>query len=229
MISVIIPTLNAAEGLPSSLTSLVSGVVSGALREVIIVDGGSTDKTLDIAEAAGAKVVRSETGRGNQLMAGAEAARSDWLLFLHADTVLEKGWEEEVGVFMDRVNSGQRPETAAAFRFVLDDLGLLPRLIETGVSLRCTFFRMPYGDQALLIPRRLYNAIGGYSPVPLLEDVDINRRLGRSRMVILRTGAVTSAIRYKRDGYVRRVLRNTLCLAMYYCRVPIRHIVRVYS
>ena len=94
---------------------------------------------------------------------------------------------------------------------------------------RCTLLRMPYGDQALLIPRRLYNQIGGYKAIPLLEDVDINRRLGRGRMVILRTGAVTSAIRYKRDGYVQRVLRNWTCLILYYCRVPLRHIERLYN
>ena len=229
MISVIIPTLNAAQGLATTLTALVPGVVNGVVRDVIIVDGGSEDSTLEIAEASGANIVRSERGRGHQLRAGAEAARSDWLLFLHADTMLEKGWEEEARAFVERVDCGQRPEAAGAFRFVLDDLGFLPRAIETGVAWRCTLFRMPYGDQGLLVPRRLYNRIGGYGPLPLLEDVDINRRLGRSRIVIFRTGAVTSAIRYKRDGYLQRVLRNALCLTMYYCRVPIRHIVRIYS
>ena len=214
--------------LQPTLTALVPGVVNGAVREVIIVDGGSTDRTLDIAEAAGTEIVRSERGRGNQLQAGAENARSDWLLFLHADTVLEVGWEDEVAAFIERVDTGQRPETAAAFRFVLDDLGFLPRLIETGVAWRCTLLRMPYGDQGLLLPRRLYNKVGGFKTMPLLEDVDINRRLGRRRMVILRSGAVTSAIRYKRDGYFRRVLRNWTCLAMYYCRVPLRHIERMY-
>lgn len=228
MISVIIPTLDASQSLASTLTALVPGVVNGALREVIIVDGGSSDRTLEIADAAGARVVRASRGRGSQLKAGADAAHGEWLLFLHADTVLEVGWEDEVMTFMARVDAGERPETAAAFRFILDDLGFLPRMIETGVAWRCTLFRMPYGDQGLLIPRRLYNRVGGYEDLPLLEDVDLNRRIGRSQMVILRTGAVTSAMRYKRDGYMRRVLRNWLCLTMYYCRIPMRHILRVY-
>ncbi len=228
MISVVIPTFNAAEGLPATLTALVPGVVHGAIRQVVVVDGGSTDTTLEVAEAAGVEIVRTEKGRGSQLRAGAEIAKSEWLMFLHADTVLETGWEDEVLAFTQRVDTGKRPETAAAFRFVLDDLGFLPRMIEAGVACRCTLLRMPYGDQALLIPRRLYNKVGGYKNIPLLEDVDLNRRIGRSRMVILRSGAITSAIRFKRDGYIRRVLRNWLCLALFYCRVPVRHIERVY-
>jgi len=98
-----------------------------------------------------------------------------------------------------------------------------------GVGLRCALLGMPYGDQGLLISRRLYNDVGGYSPIPLLEDVDLIGRLGRSRMSILRTGAVTSAIRYRREGYVKRVLRNWLCLSMYYCRVPMKRIERIYN
>ena len=155
MISVVIPTLNAANELTATLVALVPGVVSGVIREVIIVDGGSTDRTLDIAENSGARIVRSECGRGKQLAAGAEKARSDWLLFLHADTALSTGWEDEARIFMQRVETGERPQSAAAFRFTLDDLGLLPRLIEFGVAWRCALFRMPYGDQALLISRRL--------------------------------------------------------------------------
>ena len=119
MISVIIPTLNAADGLATTLTALVPGVVAGVIREVIVVDGGSTDRTLEIAEASGADIVRAERGRGQQLKAGAEVARSDWLLFLHADTALETGWADEVSAFMERVDTGNRPATAAAFRFVL--------------------------------------------------------------------------------------------------------------
>ncbi len=229
MISVVIPTLNAAPGLATTLTALVPGVVNGAIREVIVADGGSSDRTVEIAEAAGAEIIRTERGRGAQLKAGADAARSDWLLFLHADTALEVGWEEEVRAFVDRVDSGARPETAAAFRFVLDDLGFLPRLIESGVAWRCTLLRMPYGDQGLLVPRRLYNRIGGFKAMPLMEDVDLIRRLGRSRLVILRSGALTSAIRYKRDGYLRRVARNWACIVLYYCRVPLHHIARLYS
>lgn len=228
MITVVIPTLNAETSLAATLTSLVPGAVEGLIRQVVIVDGGSSDRTLRIAEDSGADIIRSEPGRGRQLQAGAKAARFPWLLFLHADTVLDAGWERETAAFIERVDVGQRPASAAAFRFALDDMGFLPRLIETGVALRCTILRLPYGDQGLLIPKRLYDEIGGFKPMPLMEDVDMVRRLGRSRTLILRTQAVTSAIRYKRDGYIRRAARNLICVGLYYVRAPLPLIVRLY-
>jgi rSAM/selenodomain-associated transferase 2 len=195
---------------------------------VIVVDGGSSDCTLKIAESAGADIIQTQGGRGRQLIAGAETARFPWLLFLHADTVLEPGWEREAASFVDAVDLGQQPSAAAAFRFALDDRGLKPRLVEAGVSLRCALFRLPYGDQGVLIPKRLYQQIGGYRPMPVLEDVDMIRRLKRSRIVMLRSRAITSAIRYKCDGYARRVLRNFLCMALFYLRVPATTIARIY-
>ncbi|MFM9942926.1 MAG: TIGR04283 family arsenosugar biosynthesis glycosyltransferase [Hyphomicrobiaceae bacterium] len=228
MISVIVPTLNAEAGLAASLTSLVTATVEGLVREVIVVDGGSSDRTLDIAEQAGATILRAPAGRGRQLATGADAARFPWLLFLHGDTVLEPGWERDVAAFMERVDTGHRPESAAAFRFALDDVGFKPRLIEAGVTLRCTLLRLPYGDQGLLMPSRLYKRLGGFQALPLMEDVDMARRLGRQRMVILRSRAVTSAIRYRRDGYALRAARNLACLSLFYLRVPTRVISRLY-
>ncbi len=229
MISVVVPTLNAEMTLAATLTALIPAVVEGLVREVIIVDGGSSDRTLRVADASGARIIRSVAGRGQQLITGAEHARGPWLLFLHGDTILDTGWEREAAAFIERVDIGQRPAAAAAFRFTLDDLGVLPRIIEFGVGLRCTLFRLPYGDQGLLIPQRLYNHLGGFKPLPLMEDVDMIRRLGRARTIMLRGRAVTSAIRYKRDGYFNRVSRNLSCLLLYLLRVPLRLIVRMYG
>lgn len=229
MISVVIPTLNAEAGLAAALTALIPAVVEGIVREVIIVDGGSRDRTRVIAEASGAEFMTTKAGRGIQLAAGANRARFPWLLFLHADTVLGPGWEREAAAFIDRVDGGNRDPAAAAFSFALDDLGLAPRVIETLVRLRCSLLRLPFGDQGLLIPRQLYQEIGGHRPIELMEDVDIVLRLRRSRMIMLRSQAVTSALRYQRDGYLRRVLRNQLCLAMYFLRVSPSRIARVYG
>ena len=229
MISVIIPTLNAEDGLAACLTALVPAAVEGMVREVIIVDGGSSDRTLKIIEQSGAEFVRAGPGRGEQLATGAARARSPWLLFLHADTVLEPGWEREVSALVERIDSGRRQPTAAAFRFALGDDGFWPRMIEAGVAMRCALFRLPYGDQGLLIPRQLYQHVGGYSRLPLMEDVDLVRRIGRRRMTLLRTRAVTSAVRYQQTGYMRRSARNLSCLALYFLRVPTRIIARLYG
>jgi rSAM/selenodomain-associated transferase 2 len=229
MISVILPTLNAEASLGDTLTALIPAAVEGVVREVIIVDGGSTDHTLRIADAAGATIIRAAPGRGVQLATGAAVAKGAWLLFLHADTILEPGWSRDAGLLMERVDRGKLQPTAAAFRFALDDLGWKPRVVEAGVGFRSSILKLPYGDQGLLISRSLYDEIGGYRPLPMMEDVDIVRRLGFRRIVTLRTSAVTSAARYQRDGYLVRVARNLTCLLLYSLGVPVRVITRLYG
>jgi rSAM/selenodomain-associated transferase 2 len=229
MITVIIPTLNAEATLGQTLAALVPAAVDGLIREVIVVDGGSSDRTDQIVNESGANLLRGSAGRGRQLGAGAAQARFPWLLFLHADTTLEPGWEREASLFMQRIDMGERPLAAAAFRFALDDEGARPRLLERLVALRCAALRLPYGDQGLLIPAGLYHEVGGYRPLALMEDVDLAQRLGRRRTVMLRSRAVTSAARFHREGYARRSARNLLCLALYTLRVPTHVISRIYG
>ena len=204
-------------------------VVDGLVKEVIISDGGSTDDTEKIVDIAGATFLRSPRGRGCQIAAGVKAAKFPWLLVLHADTMLTAGWEREAAVFMERIDSGRRPPSAAAFRFALDDSGAMPRLLETLVAARCALFALPYGDQGLLLPAALYRDVGGVKPMPLMEDVDFVRRLGRRRLTMLRAEAVTSAERYRRSGYIARSLRNLFCLTLFFLRVPPRVIARIYG
>jgi rSAM/selenodomain-associated transferase 2 len=229
MISVVIPTFNAAPTLVHTLAALVPAVVDGVVQEAIIADGGSTDETCAIADAAGTHLVEAPRGRGTQLDAGAAQARGDWLLFLHADTVLEPGWAEEAQSFMERVDSGRRRQAAAFFRFSLDDDGFMPRLVEGLVSARCLLFALPYGDQGLLISRALYERLGGFRPLPLMEDVDLVRRLKRRQIVMLKTRAVTSAQRYRSEGYLARGFRNLGLMLLYYLRVPPRVLARLYG
>ena len=229
MISVVVPTLNAEADLPRTLAALVPAAIEGIVREVIIVDGGSTDATPRIADATGAHFLTAGPGRGQQLAAGAMAAKGPWLLFLHADTKLEDGWEREALELMRAVELGAREDTAAVFRFALDDRGLWPAYLSAVVRLRCLIFRMPYGDQGLLMSKRLYSAVGGFKPMTLMEDVDLIRRLGRRRVAFLRSVAVTSARRYRSEGYMRRMTRNLACLGLYYMRVPPRVLTRLYG
>jgi glycosyltransferase involved in cell wall biosynthesis len=191
MISVIVPTHNSEVELPRCFDSLIGATVHGLVREVIVTDGGSTDGTLAIADAAGAHVVTGvKGGRGAQLMQAAKSARGDWLLFLHPETALEASWEAEAESFLSRTTL-ERPY-AASFRFGLDDFGSAARRAEIGAAMRCALLGMPRGNQGLLISKRHYQKLGGHRAVAL-EDVDLVRRIGRRRLVMLRARAINKA------------------------------------
>lgn len=228
MLSVVIPTLNAETSLGATLSALVPAAVEGLVRDVVVVDGGSTDATLKIADACGATILQTTAGRGRQLREGAEAARQPWLLFLHADTVLSPGWERDVWSFIEKQDAGG-PQKAATFRFALDDDGVGPRLVEAGVAVRTSVLKLPYGDQGLLISKALYRAVGGYPDQPLMEDVAIVRTLGRRRLSVLRPIAVTSAARYRQEGYLRRIARNLSCLTLYAVGISPVRLSRIYD
>ncbi|MBB5746977.1 TIGR04283 family arsenosugar biosynthesis glycosyltransferase [Brevundimonas variabilis] len=219
-IDVIIPTLNAAGSLSTTLAALPPGVA------VIVSDGGSTDRTSAIALAAGARVVSGPPGRGQQLAAGAGAATRPWRLFLHADTTLsQEGW---AGI----VRHIERPEgrgRAASLRLAIDDSAWQARVIERAVALRVRLLGLPYGDQGLLIHRDLYDAVGGYPDQPLMEDVEIMRRLGRARHVVLSGEARTSAARWRRRGWIRQTALNLTCLSLYRMGVPAERIAKLYG
>ena len=229
MISVIIPARNAERTLPSTLLALVSPAVEGIVRQVIIVDGGSSDATTDVADAAGADVVTSSPVRAAQLARGVAQARAPWLLFLNADTVLEDGWETSAIDFMRRVDNGEHEPAAAAFAFRLNDKGIAPRLIESFVRFRCKILKVPCGDQGLLISRQLFDAVGGYKDLPIMEDIDLAKRLGRRRLAMLDANAIASAARYKRDGYFLGSVRNQVCRALYGIGLPLSMIARLYG
>lgn len=190
MISIVIPTLNAERHLPRCFDSLITAAVRGVLREVIVADGGSSDGTLTIADAAGAHIVHGPKNCGALMAAGAEAAKSDWLLFLHPETALEQGWDAEAESFVDQALP-ERPR-AAVFRFALDEFGGEARRAEAKAALRSALLALPYGDQGLLIPKRLYKKIGGYRALDAMEDADIVRRIGRRRLISLRARAINA-------------------------------------
>jgi rSAM/selenodomain-associated transferase 2 len=224
-LSIVIPTLNAAAMLPAAIVQFDAAKARGLVAEIIVGDGGSRDDSVALAQTAGANVVRGPPGRGQQLALGAAAAQGDWLLFIHADTCLDPGWETAVTTFI----AAKGEDHAAAFAFALDDDAPAARRLERIVGWRCRRLALPYGDQGLLISRKLYDRLGGFSPVPLMEDVDLVRRIGRRRLSILDHRAVTSAARYRRDGYLRRSLGNLGCLSLYFAGVPPRLIARLYG
>ncbi len=224
-ISIVIPTLNAAAALRRSLPPLAEFAVLDLIRDVIVADGGSTDETLAIAEAAGAHFIQAKKGRGVQLATGAEAARGDWLLFLHADTILQPGWGRAV---RDFISNTENLRCAGYFRFALDDSRLGARRIQWLTNLRARILGLPYGDQGLLVSRGFYRQLGGFRPLALMEDVDLVRRIGRGRLQMLKATAVTSAARYRHDGFWLRPIRNQFCLLLWLLGIPLKRIMRIY-
>lgn len=221
MLSIVIPTLNAAPTLEAALAPL-----SGKGVDIVVADGGSTDGTAELAVTLGARAISSPPGRGVQLAAGAEVARGDWLLFLHADTVLADGWLGAARAFMVAPDSRTR---AAAFTLRLDDPSPAARRVERLANWRARALGLPYGDQGLLIGRSLYGHLGGYRPMPLMEDVDMVRRVGRRFVTVLGVAATTSADRYRRDGWWARPARNLGCLALYFLGVPPEKLAEMYE
>lgn len=204
-ISVVIPTLNAQETLGACLTALVPGIEEGLIREAIISDGGSVDETCEIAQNWGAELVTGAASRGGQLKRGVAAARGEWVLVLHADTVLSPDWTAAVAAHM-----AVQPHKAGWFSLRFDRGG---RAVAAWANLRSRM-GLPYGDQGLLISTALYEEVGGYADQPLMEDVALARAL-RGRLVGLPAVAVTSAAAYRQQGWLRRGARNIWFLLRY--------------
>jgi rSAM/selenodomain-associated transferase 2 len=220
-LTAILPTLNAAAGLPATLAAL-----AGQVDAIVVADGGSTDATRAIAEAAGARVIAAPRGRGSQIAAGAACATTPWLLLIHADTRPAPGWRQAAAAFMaDPAQAGR----AGFFRFALDDAAPQARRLERAVAWRCRRLALPYGDQGLLIRADTLAAVGGVRPIPIMEDVDLARRLGRGRLVALDAAFVTSAARWRAEGWWRRSARNLSCLALFFLGVPPARIVGLYA
>ncbi len=191
MISVVIPTLNDEEALVGTLGSLVSAAADGSVREVIVVDGGSTDGTRIIAEGAGCTFIKGPSPREQRLSIGAKAAKGPWLMFLSPGAEPEEGWFREARQFIERAErQGSVRNRAAVFRLVVDE----PRgfLRELPGAIRRSFSGQPAGRHGLLIHRAFYSKIGGFRQIPAVEYVDLVRRIGRSRLVKLRSSLFVS-------------------------------------
>jgi glycosyltransferase involved in cell wall biosynthesis len=157
MISVLIPTLNSERFLVATLSSLVAGAAAGLLREVILADGGSTDGTARIADAAGCDFREDAAGEAERLRTAAAGARGSWLLILRPESAPEEGWTREVAKFIDGAERAGRPDRAAAFRYAIDAYGFAPRLREVAAAARATLIG-PRPEQGLLVSKHIFAA-----------------------------------------------------------------------
>jgi rSAM/selenodomain-associated transferase 2 len=202
-ISVVIPTLDEA----SHIVRTVESVVAPGI-ETIVVDGGSRDETCRLARDAGVRVLASERGRARQLRLGGEKSTGDVVLFLHADTRLERGWQEGVRQALSDPGCA-----GGAFAFRFAERGTKLRWMEWGVALRVALLRLPYGDQALFVRRSVLERMGGIPIVPIMEDLDLVRAIKRAgRLQMLDLTATTSSRRYVRRGGLRTVFQHQLAL-----------------
>ncbi len=207
-ISIIIPTLNCETDLYETLGSLFEGIENDLIRELIISDGGSADKTKSIAYEVGAVFIEGPTSRGLQISKGIDKSRADWILILHADTSLSLDWSVNLLQKIDR-------NFAYHFKLKFKSKSLFARILEYWVQVRSKFFGLPYGDQGLLIHRDLLNAIGGFPKIPLMEDIALARKL-KSKTKSLDILAHTSAEKYHNNGWFRQSVLNFFLLIQYF-------------
>jgi rSAM/selenodomain-associated transferase 2/rSAM/selenodomain-associated transferase 1 len=211
-ISVVIPTLNEAQQLPRTIES----ASAGKPFEIIVADGGSRDETIAMAKSRCANVVRVDAGRARQMNAGAAIARGDVLLFLHADTWLPDSYCEAV-----LAGLRQPDVVGGAFRFAIRDKFPNRWLIQGTTNARSRFLRFPYGDQGLFVRRQVFERLGGFPDLQIMEDYEFVRRLRRlGRLSILDMPALTSGRRWQRLGFLRTTSLNSLIILSYRLGVP---------
>lgn len=224
-VSVIVPVLHDAEQLDDLLSSLPPPA-DPTTMDIIVVSGVAEDPSLDALHERFPRVRWTSTraGRGHQMNHGARRARGRWLLFVHADSRLSSGWDEEI-----RRANENAVFVGGSFRFRLPTDGLLARVIEWGVRMRVRWLGLPFGDQALFARRDVFRAIGGYRSLPLMEDVDFVRQLKRrGRLWSSNLPVHVSPRRWQRDGWVRRSAENIMLLSMFLAGVDPRHLARRY-
>jgi rSAM/selenodomain-associated transferase 2 len=219
-LSVIIPSLNEEKRLLDCIRS--------AQRlnpfEVIVVDGGSRDRTVELAEREGARVIKTSRGRGIQLQEGASASKGEILLFLHADSVIKEDIDLKAYI-RDGFIGG-------FFRLRFDDPSLSFRLIEFFANMRSRLFKLPYGDQAIFVKKEVFQKIGGFRPYPFLEDIDLVLRLRKmGKLISLDIPVVVSPRRLKRGFPFSPILlsiRNVIIVLLYILGISPFKLIKLY-
>ncbi len=219
-ISIIIPVLNEAIAISRAIKRL--GDASDV--EIIVVDGGSQDETVNLAKSFSVKVLCTTPGRASQMNAGAAIATGDILLFLHGDTILPDNFD-----ILIRQTLQDSKVMAGAFELRIDSQRLGVRLIERMVNLRSHFLSMPYGDQAIFLKASIFQDIGGFPNLPIMEDFELIRCLRKQgKIAIIPVTVITSGRRWEKLGLVKTTLINQLIVAGYLLGIPPEELVGWY-
>ena len=203
-ISIVIPTLNSQNTVRKTLASLFEGIEAGIVKELIVVDGGSTDETREIVEECGGKFISSAASRGYQLKKGVNLAKGDFIFALHSDSVLEPGWSEIVKKYFNK-------DAGYYCKLSFDIIHPLASMTSTWANARSLIFNLPYGDQGLLIPRKLLTENGSYSPIPIMEDVELALRF-KGKLFCMPVVITTSSRKYRKNGWLRQGSKNIVRL-----------------
>ncbi|MBN4080064.1 TIGR04283 family arsenosugar biosynthesis glycosyltransferase [Beggiatoa alba] len=221
-LSIIIPTLNEAASIYKTLSRL--RVLKSKGHEIIIVDGGSTDKTLSICKQFTDKIFVSEKGRAMQMNLGAKLARNDILVFLHADTLLP----DNVDMLISQALKHSRKQWGR-FNIKLSGAQLVLRVIEVLINIRSFLSGIATGDQTIFVTKGLFKRINGFREIPLMEDIELSKSLKRySRPLCLNAAVITSSRRWETNGYFKTILLMWKLRLLYFLGVSPKQLVKLY-
>jgi rSAM/selenodomain-associated transferase 2 len=224
-ISVIIPVLNEERNIRGAIDS----IFSSDNIEVIMVDGGSIDRTIEVVKELNVMLFSSRSGRANQMNLGAKYATGDILVFLHADTRLPAGFDDLIRTSLGDVCRAGNLPIAGAFTLEIDDRSRRFRWVEWGVKYRSRFLKMPYGDQAIFLRAKVFDEIGGFPDMAIMEDFELMRRLQKlGSIAIIATPVITSARRWLQQGIFKTTLINQLMILGYLMGVDLDRLVKLY-
>jgi rSAM/selenodomain-associated transferase 2 len=224
-ISIIIPVLNEVKNIRVAIDS----IFPSENTEVIVVDGGSSDGTIEVVKELGIMLLYSTAGRAAQMNLGAQNATSDILVFLHADTRLPLGYDDLIRTALGNICRSDRLPIAGAFALEIDDRSRHFRWVEWGVKYRSRFLKMPYGDQGIFLRAKVFDEVGGFPDLPIMEDFELMRRLQKlGSVAIIEQPVITSARRWLQQGIFKTTLINQLMILGYLMGVDLDRLVQLY-
>ena len=220
-VTVVIPTYNSEKTIENTLNSICK-----YFNKIIMVDANSCDLTIQMSKKYNIKIIKSLKGRGPQLILGAEHTATDWIFFLHSDTIIKKSNIIDINQFITNTLNNNK---AASFKIKFNTNNIWSNLLSKLVNIRSKYLKLPYGDQGLLISRSFYKNIGGYKNIPIMEDVEIIRAIGFRNIKILNSYIITDAARFENQGWIYRPMINLFCLTLYFLGFNINYINKIYK